>query len=538
MPLNSIPLLKNCIKHAVYLNVHKFCTKAPQHYDIIVAGGGIVGTTLACTLGKNTKLNGHSILLLESGKPRSYVLEEKYSNRVSSINLNTYNLLNKIGAWKHIADVRCSQVTNMQVWDAISDVMISFNHEEVSKVAVHIVENNLLMHAVDKEIANLDNVVVKNQIKVKEYLLPENFSQNVTVHLDGGETLTCNLLLGCDGVQSQVRNAMRQNYISWKYNQTGIVATLQLSESNENVTAWQRFLPTGPVALLPLKNNLSSLVWSTTPEQAQSLMDLSEDAFVDKVNDAFCKPYDNNYVIRESTKGFNSLLEYLELPNFNEKQIPPKITGIDSGSRASFPYAFGHATNYVKQRVALVGDAAHRVHPLAGQGVNLGFGDVSTLNNILGEAVYSGRSLGQLRDLKEYETLRQRHNFPTMVAIDSLHKVYNTDFPPIVLLRSLGLQFTHALNPLKKMSLKRQKRKNLFVEAVLTNALYKAESELKNKQQERLQRWRSIKIDLTRVQYPENTTPAIVWNNQTFEELDSLNQFMSKLKEIKFPVQR
>ncbi|KAK4885132.1 hypothetical protein RN001_001403 [Aquatica leii] len=450
MAKNSILLLRNYMQYALNLHTKTYCTKTPPHYDIIIVGGGMVGTTLACTLGKNSKLSDHRILLLESGTPHNWIKTEKYSNRVSALNLNTYNLMNKIGAWKHIAEIRCSSVKNMQIWDAISDVMISFNHEEVSNVAAHIVENDLLIYAVGKELCCLKNVEVKNQVKIKEFVLPQQPSQNVFVHLNEGETFTCNLLLGCDGAQSQVRNAMGVNYISWKYDQMGVVATLKLSEANENVTAWQRFLPTGPIAILPLKNNLSSLVWATTPDHARALIELKEVDFVDKINDALWKPLDNSSIIQESTKAFNKLLEFFELPTSNEKQLPPKVIGVDPGSTAAFPLGFGHATNYVKQGVALVGDAAHRVHPLAGQGVNLGFGDVSTLNKILGEAVYSGRSLGQITDLQEYETLRQRHNFPTMVAIDGLHKLYNTEFPPIVLLRSLGLQFTHALNPLKK----------------------------------------------------------------------------------------
>ncbi|KAF5293935.1 hypothetical protein FQA39_LY13640 [Lamprigera yunnana] len=451
MTKNMLSLLRNSMHFINKMHMQNFCMKPSKHYDIIIAGGGMIGSTLACTLGKNPKLANKNILLLETTNPTAWTPRDTYSNRVSAVNLNTFNLLNEIGAWKHIANVRCSPVKSLQAWDAVSDVMISFNHDEASKVVAHIVENDLIIHAVNKEIANLQNIQIINGFKIAKYHLPENVSQDINVQLENGDNFTCNLLLGCDGVKSQVREAMGVNYISWDYHQTAVVATLELSEATENNIAWQRFLPAGPIAILPLNENLSSLVWSTTSEIAHSLMGLTDQEFVDKINDAFSRVYEDNAVVRESTRGFNKILSFLDLPSSNEKQHPPKIVGVDSLSRAGFPLGFGHATNYIKLRVALVGDAAHHVHPLAGQGVNLGFGDVSTLNNILGEAVYSGRFLGQLADLQEYETSRQRHNFPTMIAIDGLQKLYNTEFAPIVLLRSLGLQLTHALNPLKKV---------------------------------------------------------------------------------------
>ncbi|CAG9813071.1 unnamed protein product [Phaedon cochleariae] len=165
--------------------------------------------------------------------------------------------------------------------------------------------------------------------------------------------------LGCDGMNSQVRKAMNVNYLSWNYNQMGVVATLKLSE------------------------------W---------------------------KNYGSNNIVNETTKAFDNLLRMMNCPSDTIRH-----------------------------------DAAHRIHPLAGQGVNLGFGDVICLNEILGKAAYSGSKLNNLSYLKEYETERQRHNVPTMLAVEGLYRLYNTDFTPIVLLRSLGLQATHVLNPLKKV---------------------------------------------------------------------------------------
>ncbi|KAJ8953057.1 hypothetical protein NQ314_007432 [Rhamnusium bicolor] len=229
----------------------------------------------------------------------------------------------------------------------------------------------------------------------------------------------------------------------------GVVATLKLSEDINNKIAWQRFLPSGPIAFLPLTKNLSSLVWSTTIEHAKALLQLSEEQFVDALNGAICKSYEHNGIIDQATKSFDSFLRLMNCSSDAIRQFPPKILGIEECSRAAFPLGFGHATSYIGKGVVLVGDSAHRIHPLAGQGVNLGFGDVTCLNKVLGDAVYSGSKIDNLSYLKEYETERQRHNIPTMLAVEGLHRLYNSDLTPLVLLRSLGLQATHALNPLK-----------------------------------------------------------------------------------------
>ncbi|KAF2897094.1 hypothetical protein ILUMI_09075 [Ignelater luminosus] len=431
-------------------SILKYSINSSNHYDVVIAGGGMVGTTLACTLGKNTKFSDRRILLLESGKKFKWQLKEQYSNRVSALNPSTYNLLDRVGAWKHITDVRYGSVKRMQVWDALSDAMITFNHDELSEMVAYIVENDVLLAAVGKELEQLQNVTTINEAKIKEYQLPKKHEDTSTINMEDGTTYTCNVLLGCDGANSLVRKTMGVHYVSWNYNQKGIVATVKLSEDTENVVAWQRFLPTGPVALLPLTNKLSSLVWSTTTEHAKTLLGLSEEQFVDALNEAIWKTHQQNSMVTEAMKTFNKCLDFIQLPSSAVRQLPPSISGVEPGSRAAFPLGFGHASNYITKGVALVGDAAHRVHPLAGQGVNLGFGDVNTLDRILGEAIYSGSSLGSLNYLKQYESERQQHNVPTMLAIDGLHKLYNTEFTPVVILRSLGLQFTHALNPLKK----------------------------------------------------------------------------------------
>ncbi|XP_017768546.1 PREDICTED: ubiquinone biosynthesis monooxygenase COQ6, mitochondrial [Nicrophorus vespilloides] len=434
------------------ISVRNYSNAGDNHFDIIIAGGGMVGTSLATALGKNSRLSSKRILLLEGAKEFSWTLQEgKYSNRVVALNPNTRNFFSSLGVWNAIEDGRYGTVRKMQVWDGLSNAMITFSHDNLIDPVAYIVENDLILDAVNREAKTLNNVKILNEAKIKGYKLKGHESNVNSVVMDNGNNYTCNLLLGCDGANSQVRKAMDVQNMSWNYDQMGVVATLHLSEANDNIVAWQRFLPKGPIALLPLADNLSSLVWSTSPDEAKHLLGLPNDQFVDAVNGALWKVHTTAGFVDEVTKAFDGFMQSLIGRSNAVRQLPPHVASLEDGSRAAFPLGFGHAINYVKDGVALVGDAAHRVHPLAGQGVNLGFGDAACLSRLLGESVYNGKTLGDLDDLKHYECERQRHNVPTMLAVDGLQKLYNTEFTPVVLLRSVGLQFTNALDPLKKL---------------------------------------------------------------------------------------
>lgn len=229
----------------------------------------------------------------------------------------------------------------------------------------------------------------------------------------------------------------------------GVVATLELNaeEAAGNTVAWQRFLPSGPVALLPLTDKLSSLVWSTSVEHAKELLRMEPAAFIDALNEAYIKTYKSNTLVAGVMKTFEGVLSL----NKNKiQQLPPRVVKLQDGSRAAFPLGFGHASSYVCGGAALIGDAAHRVHPLAGQGVNLGFGDVLTLTDVLAEAVYNGSSLDDLQYLLKYEQQSLKANVPILVGVHALQNLYCTDFPPFVLARSLGLKITNLSPPLKQ----------------------------------------------------------------------------------------
>ncbi|CAD7084026.1 unnamed protein product [Hermetia illucens] len=269
----------------------------------------------------------------------------------------------------------------------------------------------------------------------------------MVIALNGNMILHLRLVkVGADGINSLVRKRMNIEPFTINYNQMGLVATVELSDSGDNSVAWQRFLPTGPVALLPLNDTTSSLVWTHTPAQAKELQSMPPQEFVDALNDAFYKDYPKDTM---TTNLMDTLSTFCSAKTI--RQYPPAIVAVKDKSRACFPLGFGHAPSYVAQGAALVGDAAHRVHPLAGQGVNLGFGDVKCLTQVLADAVYSGYPIGDKNALLKYERERLMKNVPIMFGIHGLQQLYSTTFSPVVMLRSLGLQITQNLPPLKKI---------------------------------------------------------------------------------------
>ncbi|XP_037294244.1 ubiquinone biosynthesis monooxygenase COQ6, mitochondrial [Manduca sexta] len=288
-------LLKNLNNTRKLLNIRLLSTvgdeKYKGNYDVIIAGGGMVGCTLACAMAKNPLLSSLKVLLLEGSPDKKFELKPEYSNRVVALSQNTKLLMSSINVWQHVENMRLQPVRHMQVWDACSDAMISFSSSEILDDDVaYIVENDVLLHAVNTELnkTNNKNLDIVYGAKIDSYKLPTSTDRELKslVKLANGDAYSCQLLIGADGANSAVRRAMGVQYVSWNYKQMGVVATLHLAEETENTTAWQRWLPTGPVALLPLDSKRSSLVWSTWEENAKELLKLPEEQFVDALNDA------------------------------------------------------------------------------------------------------------------------------------------------------------------------------------------------------------------------------------------------------------
>ncbi|XP_057715937.1 ubiquinone biosynthesis monooxygenase COQ6, mitochondrial isoform X2 [Corythoichthys intestinalis] len=426
-------------------------------YDVIISGGGMVGSAMACALGMHPNLSDKKILLLEAGNKKVMdQVPDSYSTRVSSISPGSAALLSDIGAWEHITKMRCKPYKKMQVWDACSDALITFDKDNLEEEMAYIVENDVVVAALTKQLDALsDNVRVKYRSKVVTYTwpMPHQAVRSmpwVQIRLSSGETLQTKLLIGADGPNSMVRRQLGIPTVKWNYDQSAVVAVLHLSEPTENNVAWQRFLPTGPIAMLPLSDTESSLVWSTSHHLAEELLAMDDECFVDAINSAFWSNENQSELVEKAGSLFRSALSAVMPSTGSPRQLPPSVAGIGPKSRVMFPLGMGHASEYIRHRVALIGDAAHRVHPLAGQGANLGFGDVACLTQLLSQAAFNGKDLGSTQHLLEYESERQRHNLPMMAAIDLMKRLYSTNTAPVVLLRTFGLQATNMLPTLKE----------------------------------------------------------------------------------------
>jgi len=431
------------------------CMRLHSSADIVVSGGGMVGTACAASLAKLDMTRGKKIMLLESSKKREILVGEEYSNRVSALAPSSMDLLDRLGAGQIIRDNRLNNIQAMKIWESCSAASIIFRGEEAGRPLSYLVENDITQKALNSVMETFDNLTVLYGAKVADYIIPGSTDQQnlpedgVLIRLENGDTIETQLLIGADGNRSLVRSSLGCEDLSWDYDSMGVVATLELEDEVDNHTAFQRFLPTGPLALLPLSSKFTSLVWSLPTKQAKAKVGLPEDEFIQSLEKSLWSTSDHNHLVNSAAQGLDLLLQAFSSQNQNFTELPPKIKGVRN--RACFPLGFLHSNRYVGPRTVLVGDAAHRVHPLAGQGVNLGFGDVDALTRIVDGCIRDGAGLGNRSYLLDYETARQRHNVPTMLTIDSLQKLYSTTFTPLVLARSLGLQLTNSLDPLKRM---------------------------------------------------------------------------------------
>lgn len=377
----------------------------------------------------------------------------QYSNRCSSLTPASVAFLDDIGAWKHIKRERVQGYEEMQVWDGVSGERIEFDWRgEKGKTIAYMTENLNLTSGLLSRLDEVGGVSVYDNTKVEDINFGEqteamDLSQWPTVSLSSGKKIAARLLVGADGANSPVRTFAGIDSKGWDYNRHGVVATVRLEGENGN-TAFQRFLPTGPVALLPLPDNFATLVWSTTPALAAHLKTLSEVDFTALVNAAFrLSPVDLKYM---HTLSSGQLDEYLwRLNHTSFSNVPSTITSVQEGSVASFPLKLRHADTYIGERIALVGDAAHTVHPLAGQGLNQGQGDVQSLSKTIEYAATHGMDIGTTMSLERYNSERYAANHLLLGVVDKLHKIYATDSAPVVGLRSLGLKAVNSLGPLK-----------------------------------------------------------------------------------------
>ena len=375
-------------------------------FDIVIIGGGIAGLCLANEL----IATDFSVAVLERNELKS--ITDEVDCRVSAINRFAWNRFEQIGIWGSAVNSsllpRVCAFEKMFVWDQGGAGQIQFDSVElgVSELGV-IIENNVLQHVLLENIKAAANIsyFCPEEITRIYYPLDEEVQVATKVELASGKTICSTLLVGADGVHSKVREAAGIQQIQQSYQQQGLVCNVKTSESHKN-TAWQCFMPSGPLAFLPLYDGQSSIVWSLEEEKAQYIMALSDDDFK---------------------------IALAEAGEFKLGEI------LDVSQRFLFALSHGHVDEYVKQGLALIGDAAHNIHPLAGQGANLGIADAIALADVICTARKTDRQWSALHTLQKYQRQRKGANRVMEMSMTGFKELFGNDNAVLSEIRNAGL---------------------------------------------------------------------------------------------------
>lgn len=384
--------------------------------DLIIVGAGMVGSALALAL----QNSGLDLLVLDGGplKPAPFNPQDAFEPRVSALSAASQNLLTNLGAWQGIVERRASPYRDMQVWDGSGTGHIHFSAASVqAEVLGHIVENRIVQDAL---LEQLQDSKVHLQPKVRLAMLRRS-DNDWLLQLEDGSELRTPLLIGADGANSSVRRLTGCATREWDYLHHAVVTSIR-TEQPHQLTCWQRFTDEGPLAFLPLAHtdgeHWCSIVWSLPPERAQQVMQLDDTEFCQQLTTAL-----------EGRLG----------------QV------VHADKRFSVPLRQRHAKSYVQPGLALLGDAAHVIHPLAGQGVNLGFLDVAALTDVLLKAVARGEDPASLQVLSRYERQRMPQNLAMMAAMQGFQDLFQADALPLRWLRNAGLKQVDKLHSAKAL---------------------------------------------------------------------------------------
>jgi 2-octaprenylphenol hydroxylase len=383
-------------------------------YDLIIVGGGMVGAALACAVADA----GMTVCVIEAREPQRNWPKEEVDLRVSALTRASQRMLENLHAWPRMHELRISAYTDMEVWDSQGSGRIHFSAAEIGEPDLgHIVENRVTQLALWEALEGHANVTLVFPAAVAQLYL----DQQPSVVMQDGKQLSSRLIVAADGRDSQLREMADIGIKGWDYDQHAIVATVKPAHHHQQV-ARQRFMPSGPLALLPINDGRCSIVWSTTPKQADDLMALSDSMFCDQL-----------------TRASEAVLGDI----------------VEVGPRGLFPLRLGHAESYCRPGFVLVGDAAHAMHPLAGQGVNLGFMDVMTLADVVIDAYRAGRGIGSIATLRRYERARKGPNIAMLAAMDGFKRIFSNDLMPLKLMRNLGLGVANRSGIIKHQLIRR-----------------------------------------------------------------------------------
>ena len=380
-------------------------------YDVIIVGGGIVGLTLANAL----KASGLSIAIIEQREPATVTAD--IDLRVSALNPASLAVFERNGVSPE-SMVRACGFHQMHVWDSTGAGVIHFDAAELGLETLgSIIENNVIVQALLLAVRAAENIDWRCPQQISE-ISREQDSHCLT--LASGEIIACKLLVGADGARSRVRASAAIEYRRSSYQQQGIVCTVTTEQAHQH-TAWQCFLPSGPLAFLPLSTGQCSIVWSMDEARVPEILALDDNTFCRTLERAF------DYQLGAVTA---------------------------TSERAAFPLGHGHVDNYVQPGLALIGDAAHTIHPLAGQGANLGIMDAAELAQVIIEAKSGARQWWALHTLRKYERARKGDNRLMETSMSAFNTLFANDNPWLSMLRNSGLSLADQWPLLKSVFMK------------------------------------------------------------------------------------
>ncbi len=385
-----------------------------KNFDCIVIGGGMVGAASALSLSQL----GLRVALVEQQEPKVFVKEQNYDLRVSAISISSQHLLEQLGAWSQIMQWRACPYKRLGVWEQ-EYAYAEFNADDIEqKYLGHIVENRLIQLSLWQQINLQSNI---------EIFCPESLvsltqdEDKATVKLQDC-SLTAKLVVAADGANSQVRQLVNIGVTSWDYQQSAMLINVKTELPQQDIT-WQQYLPTGPVAFLPLARRTA--FDESEPEQFNQ---------AEKGGYASLVWYHQRDEIKRLSTLSNQQLQQEILAVF-----PKRLGQVEVLAKGAFPLTRRHANTYQKNRVLLLGDAAHTINPMAGQGVNLGFKDVKALQTVIATAIANGERWHNEQVLSRYEVMRRKDNLLMQSTMDVLYHAFSHPSPLIKTLRNASL---------------------------------------------------------------------------------------------------
>ena len=380
--------------------------------DVAIVGGGMVGGALALGLAQQ----GFTVTVLEKAAPPAFDPASAPDVRISAISAASVGLLKSLGVWDAIRAMRVHAYSRLETWEWES-AHVAFDAAELKLPELgYMVENKVLQWGLWQALAAHEAVTLRVGSELKTMQRGET---QTALHLREGETIHARLVIGADGANSQVREMAGIGVHAWQYQQSCMLISVECADDPGDST-WQQFTPSGPRAFLPLFDNWASLVWYDAPARIRQLQGMSMPQLQQEI----------------------------------ARHFPARLGRVTPQAAGAFPLTRRHALQYVQPGLALVGDAAHTIHPLAGQGVNLGYRDVDALLEILAEARGRGEDWASLPVLKRYQARRRADNFIMQSGMDLFYAGFSNDLAPVRMLRNIGLMAAERAGVLKRQALK------------------------------------------------------------------------------------